>query len=92
MVILYATNPHYIYIYISFAESGTFYLLVRLSKKLLKGGIPINIITLPLRFEDTGNYTVEDMQKFSRSESIVIFTMSDTQVVRDYLKKVRFQN
>lgn len=73
--------------FVLFAESATSYMLVKLSRRLLLQGIPISIVTLP--FEERGNYTEEDIEKFSKSKSLMIFTLSDTKAVHDYLKMVR---
>ena len=64
-------------------------MLVKLSKHLLLDGIPTSVITLPMRQNYAKqNYTAEDVEKYSKSKSLVIFTMSDTDVLHDYLRKV----
>jgi hypothetical protein len=60
-------------------------MLVKLLKNLLLDGIPTSVITLPYRMN---NYTAKDVEKFSKSKGLMMFTMSDTDVLHDYLRKV----
>ena len=61
-------------------------MLVKLLKNLLLDGIPTSVITLP--FKTKHKYTAKEVEKFSKSKSLMIFTMSDTDVLHDYLRKV----
>ena len=71
---------------LTFSDMGTHHKLVKLTKKLFRNDIPIIVITLP--FGTKKNFTEKDVAQLSISKSTIIFTMSDTDVIRDFLKKV----
>ena len=63
-------------------------MLVKLSKQLLLENIPTSVITLP--FEMEASYPKTYIEAFSKSKSLMIFSLSDTSVVREYAKKVYY--
>ena len=62
--------------------------LVKLSKQLLLENIPTSVLTLP--FEMETSYPKTYIEAFSKSKSLMIFSLSDTSVVREYAKKVNY--
>ena len=61
-------------------------MLVKLSKQLLLENIATSVLTLP--FEMESSYPKAYIEAFSKSKSLMIFSLSDTSVVREYAKKV----
>ena len=61
-------------------------MLVKLSKQLLLENIATSVLTLP--FEMETSYPKAYIEAFSKSKSLMIFSLSDTSVVREYAKKV----
>lgn len=61
-------------------------MLVRLSKQLLLENIATSVLTLPIEMETS--YPKTYIEAFSKSKSLMIFSLSDTSVVREYAKKV----
>ena len=63
-------------------------MLVKLSKQLLLENIATSVLTLP--FEMESSYPKAYIEAFSKSKSLMIFSLSDTSVVREYAKKVYY--
>ena len=63
-------------------------MLAKLSKNLLLGNISTTFVTLPLPSQFWEEYSDNDMRMYSKSQSLMIFSLSDTDVVQDYLEKV----
>ena len=61
-------------------------MLVKLSKQLLLENIATSVLTLPFQMETS--YPKAYIEAFSKSKSLMIFSLSDTSVVREYAKKV----
>lgn len=63
-------------------------MLARLSKNLLLDNISTTFVTLPLPSAFWKEYSENDMRMYSKSQSLMIFSLSDTDAVQDYLEKV----
>ena len=64
-------------------------MLAKLSKNLLLDNISTTFVTLPLPSQFWEEYSDNDMRMYSKSQSLMIFSLSDTDVVQDYLEKVK---
>ena len=64
-------------------------MLAKLSKKLLIENISTSFITLPLPSLFWKEYSEDDMRMYAKSQSLMIFSLSDTDVFQNYLEKVR---
>ena len=64
-------------------------MLAKLSKNLLLDNISTSFATLPLPSFNWKDISNDDMRMYSKSQSLMIFSLSDTDAVKDYLEKVR---
>ena len=63
-------------------------MLAKLSKNLLLDNISTSFATLPLPEFNWKDISNDDMRMYSKSQSLIIFSLSDTDAVQDYLEKV----